>query len=160
MTLTVEQRRALSMLRAKVREIEKPDKAATRKRLQASRKARSKAIGKAAAEQRQERQHDKAYLAHTRRQPCILAHLNEGCDGRTDPAHLRYGNLRVGRKNPGMGAKSDDRWALPLCRKHHTEQHAAGNEPKWWAGKGIDPDAECLRRHAGFKAADKSKERS
>jgi hypothetical protein len=26
-----------------------------------------------------------------------------------------------------------------MCNAHHREQHAAGDELKWWASKGLDP---------------------
>lgn len=149
--IDAEKRRALSLLRTQIREIEKPERAAKRAKARTERKARSKAIGKTAQGQRQERQHDKPYLAHTRLQPCILAGRDE-CSGRIDPAHLRFSDYKSGRVNPGMGTKSADAWVLPLCRKHHTAQHAAGNERRWWSCWGIDPNAECVRRYAAFKA--------
>ena len=119
------------------------------------RRERGKAL-KAAPGQRHERVHDKAYLAHTRRQPCIVGPILGGCEGRIDPAHLRFGEPKVGRLNPGLGRKSDDRWVLPLCRKHHDAQHAAGNERVWWAGVGIDPNQACIERYAAFVAAPKA----
>lgn len=148
---TSEQRRDLALLRAQIRAIEAPEKDAARKDRKASRKARSKALkASAAPNKRHERQHDKAYLAHTRRQPCIVGPILGGCEGRIDPAHLRFGEPKVGRLNPGMGRKSDDKWVLPLCRKHHDAQHAAGNERRWWTEVGIDPNAECQKRYAAF----------
>jgi len=44
-----------------------------------------------------------------------------------------------GKEWTGMQEKPSDRWSLPLCNTHHREQHAFGNELKWWASKGIDP---------------------
>jgi hypothetical protein len=153
MTLTSNERRDLSLLRAKIRELEKPTKDAARKGRSADRRARHKALkASAAPNKRQERQHDKAYLAHVRRQPCIVGPILGGCEGRIDPAHLRFGEPKVGRLNPGMGKKPDDRWVLPLCRKHHEAQHAAGNERRWWAQVGIDPNAACIERYAAFSA--------
>ena len=135
MTLTVEQRRELDLLRRKVREIEKPAKEARKRAQKAASRDRAKRVGLTSEGQRKPRVHDKAYLAHVRRQPCMLAGIaGETCEGHIDAAHLRYGNVKYGRRNPGMGRKPDDRWTLPLCRKHHTEQHAAGNEARWWAG--------------------------
>lgn len=37
------------------------------------------------------------------------------CDGRVDPHHDTHGR--------GMGQKTDDERAIPLCRKHHDEFH-------------------------------------
>lgn len=148
--LSVEQRRALSLLKAQVRELEKPAKAARRERQRTARKARSKAIGKAPKEQRQERQRDNAYLAFTRRQPCILAPMDpSGCAGPVEASHVRFADAKVGR-HAGLGRKPDDRWVLPACVAHHRAQHAAGNERKWWSGWGIDPNAECIRRYGDY----------
>ena len=71
-----------------------------------------------------------------------------------DAAHTRFANLSVGRANPGMGAKPSDRFCTPLCREHHSEQHARGNEAAWWASKGIDPDALSARLYAAFLAGE------
>jgi hypothetical protein len=43
-----------------------------------------------------------------------------------------------------MGEKSSDKWALPLCGKHHREQHSM-NEREFWASYGIDPFALAMR---------------
>jgi hypothetical protein len=42
-----------------------------------------------------------------------------------------------------MGAKSEDRWCVPLCSEHHRGvkgQHARG-EQDWYIEQGIDPIA-------------------
>lgn len=97
---------------------------------------------------------DNAYLAYLRRQPCCVGHiLGDGCSGPTDPAHIRFSDFKAGRVNPGKSRKSDDRWALPLCRKHHDAQHAAGNERRWWSEVGLDPNFECQSRYAAFLAS-------
>lgn len=148
--LPEEKRRALGLLRKQVAEITAPERKAASKVRSAQRRARGKAL-KDDPGQRHERVHDKAYLAHTRRQPCIVGPILGGCEGRIDPAHLRFGEPKVGRLNPGMGRKSDDKWVLPLCRKHHDAQHAAGNERAWWSSVGLDPNEECLKRYAAFQ---------
>lgn len=148
--LDADNRRALALLRRKVAEIEAPARKEQAKARQTARKARGKAL-KDDDGQRHERARDNAYLAHVRRQPCIVGPILGGCEGRTDPAHLRFGEPKVGRLNPGMGRKSDDKWVLPLCRHHHEAQHAEGNERRWWANVGIDPNEECLRRYADFQ---------
>jgi hypothetical protein len=68
------------------------------------------------AEQRREKAGlaDPAYLAWCRLQRCVL-HA-PACKGPTDPNHVTYGR--------GLGQKSDDRKAFPLCRKHHEDFHA------------------------------------
>lgn len=151
MTLTAEQRRAKQMLERKLAEIMAPVKAARKAKAKAAKRESRKAL-KRDSGQRAPRRHDAGYLAHIRLQPCILAGIADDCQGRTDPAHLRFSDVKAGRLNPGVGAKSDDKWVLPLCRKHHDAQHAAGNERRWWSGWGIDPNAECERRYAAFQA--------
>jgi hypothetical protein len=78
---------------------------------------------------------DNAYLAYLRRQPCQA--LGEH-SGPIQAAHLRYADLAVGRSNPGLSRKSDDRWATSLCAGHHAEQHAHGNERQWWERMGLN----------------------
>ena len=43
-------------------------------------------------------------------------------------AHVRFG------AHMGMGRK-DDRYAVPLCNSHHTEQHAVGELHFWFKHK-------------------------
>jgi hypothetical protein len=38
-----------------------------------------------------------------------------------------------------MAQKPDDIWSLPLCNRHHSEQHSIGNELKFWKMYGRDP---------------------
>jgi hypothetical protein len=89
--------------------------------------------------QRQPRQHDPDYLAWLRTQPCCLC-------GRTpaDAAHLRVGSINHDKRDTGMGERSSDFWALPLCRDHHQQQHSM-NELEFWASYGIDPFALAMR---------------
>jgi hypothetical protein len=47
-----------------------------------------------------------------------------------------------GKHNPGVGAKPDDMYALPLCRECHTAQHHWG-EAKFWNLLGINPLVTC-----------------
>lgn len=46
----------------------------------------------------------------------------------SDPHHCKRG---TGER--GMGLRSTDKWAIPLCRKHHHEVEMMGtqNEPEW-----------------------------
>lgn len=84
-------------------------------------------------EQRSPRIEDEAYLAWVRTQRCVIC----GTDQNIEAAHLRVGSINDGKPIIGMQMKSSDRWALPLCTKHHREQHANGDELLWWASKGI-----------------------
>jgi hypothetical protein len=70
----------------------------------------------------------KEHLRFVASQPCVIC-------GRT-PAHahhLRYAQPR------GLGLKVSDEFTVPLCAIHHTENHATGDERKWWEKHGIDP---------------------
>lgn len=142
-------RRTRDMLRRQIKELEAPEREAAKIARAKARKGRSQAVRETAPGQRKERQHDKTYLAHTRRQPCILRFLGD-CDGAVQATHLRFSDAKYGRINPGLGNKPSDKWVLPACKHHHEAQHAAGDERKWWSGHGIDPGAECVRRYAKF----------
>ncbi len=63
-----------------------------------------------------------------------------------EAAHLRSSNLTIGNDPAGMQQKSSDKWTVPLCNKHHAEQHR-NNEMKWWARQGMDPFGLALSLH-------------
>lgn len=42
------------------------------------------------------------------------------CDGKIEAAHVDYAG------DKGMGTKVSDRFAIPMCSKHHREQHSKG----------------------------------
>ncbi len=79
---------------------------------------------------RQPRVKDEEYLRFIRRLSCMIC-LHETVEA----AHIRYADAERGKRDPGMGAKPDDKWALPLCAEHHRlgrdAQHMR-NERKWW----------------------------
>lgn len=56
------------------------------------------------------------YLAWLRQQPCVLGHLNQ-CRGHIEAHHHTHGR--------GLGQKSSDRYAMPLCHRHHMDFHNA-----------------------------------
>jgi len=89
-------------------------------------------------EQRDPRQRDENYLAWLRTLPCCICQDNTS----TEAAHLRLGQVNV-KREAGMGEKPSDRWALPLCHRHHVEQHAM-NESAFWLSYGLDPFALCM----------------
>lgn len=33
---------------------------------------------------------------------------------------------------PGLQAKPDDKWAVPMCCEHHREQHMMNEMSFWW----------------------------
>lgn len=48
-----------------------------------------------------------------------------------EAAHVRVGT------GGGMGIKPHDKWVIPLCRDHHSEQHRIG-EPTFERTHGVD----------------------
>lgn len=87
---------------------------------------------------------DEKYLNYIRQQPCCIPGCNDNVS--VEAAHLRVGSINDGKDPTGMGQKSSDRWALPLCGRHHREQHASG-ELAWWFSYGIDPFALAMHYH-------------
>jgi uncharacterized protein DUF968 len=73
------------------------------------------------------------YLAFVRKLPCILT----GKYG-VEAAHLSMAATEYGHYGRGRGAKSPDRWALPLCSEAHRRQHEIG-ESLFWRNAGVDP---------------------
>ena len=69
------------------------------------------------------------HLRLVRGLPCCVT----GCRSRAEPHHL----LRIGGLPKGTGRKNEDRWVVPVCRKHHDAAHAAGNDEAWFAGQGV-----------------------
>jgi hypothetical protein len=80
------------------------------------------------------RQQIMAHLAFIRSLPCLVTGARD-----VEAAHIRYGNMRWGKRTTGMGEKPDDQWVVPLSQKMHREQHDFGDEELWWREKGIDP---------------------
>ena len=83
---------------------------------------------------KQPRENDNAYLDFIRQLPCCIC----GDSTTTEAAHIRFADRRAAKRPTGMGEKPSDVWALPLCGRHHREQHTM-NERKFWIGKGLDP---------------------
>lgn len=100
------------------------------------------AFSVARSTQKRPRETNHAHLKWIRTLHCCLC----GAPG-PDPAHIRSANPMYGKRETGAGEKSSDRWTVPLCRPHHDEQHAAGNELVWWASKNIDPFGLALALH-------------
>ncbi len=80
------------------------------------------------------RQKSGKHLEFIRSLPCLVC-LD---DTSVEAAHVRYADRRAGKRETGMGEKSDDTWAVPLCGEHHREQHA-GDERSFWKSYDIDP---------------------
>lgn len=92
------------------------------------------AFSVARSTQKRPRITDDRHLKWIRTLRCCLC----GAPG-PDPAHIRSANSLYGKRETGAAEKASDKWTVPLCRAHHDEQHATGNELKWWVSKGVDP---------------------
>lgn len=88
--------------------------------------------------QRDPRQEDAKHLAFVRTKECCLPF----CHREAEAAHLRMGNLSIGKEPAGKGEKPHDKFTVPLCPYHHRIgidcQHNS-NEKEWWELRGIDP---------------------
>jgi hypothetical protein len=71
------------------------------------------------------------YRAFIRELPCIQCAIEGRETFGCDPAHR------------GKGTKVDDVRCVPSCRAHHDEQHADGNERRYWARYGLSPVLFC-----------------
>lgn len=83
---------------------------------------------------RQPRQHSEKHLAFIRQLPCMVCGNNTS----TEAAHIRFAMPSAGKRGVGMGEKPDDKWTVPLCGKHHKEQHHIG-ETTFWRNEIRDP---------------------
>jgi hypothetical protein len=92
--------------------------------------------------QREPRIKDAKHLDYIRSLPCTIC----GDNTTTEAAHLRTSNIDLGKNDHGWGRPSD-KWVLPLCGRHHREQHTM-NELKFWASYGIDPFLTAMKLRA------------
>ena len=70
----------------------------------------------------------KEHLRLVAQQPCLI------CGRMPSHAHhIRYAQPR------GLGLKVSDEFTVPLCAIHHSENHATGDERRWWQERKIDP---------------------
>jgi hypothetical protein len=71
---------------------------------------------------------DKEHCKFVASQPCIAC-------GRTpsEAHHIRFAQPRA------LGRKVSDEYTVPVCRLHHRDLHAYGDEASWWAAVSIDP---------------------
>lgn len=82
------------------------------------------------------RERDDGHLKFIRTLPCVFP---SGCQGTVEAAHVRFGDLRYGKRECGKGEKPDDCWTLPLCQRHHRLQHSIPGERAFW--RDLDKDA-------------------
>ena len=85
--------------------------------------------------QRRERVSDEAHLAFIRSLPCAVQ--NQGCSSGIQAHHIRYADLRYGKRELGR-ERADDWHTVPLCWHHHDILHRSG-EKKFWGLRKIDP---------------------
>jgi hypothetical protein len=71
---------------------------------------------------------DKEHCNFIASQPCVVC-------GRapSEAHHIRFAQPRA------LGRKVSDEYTVPVCRLHHRELHAYGDEASWWAAVSIDP---------------------
>jgi hypothetical protein len=70
----------------------------------------------------------KEHLRFVAQQPCLI------CGRKPSHAHhIRYAQPK------GLGLKVGDEFTVPLCAIHHSENHATGEERRWWQERRIDP---------------------
>jgi hypothetical protein len=84
--------------------------------------------------QKEPRVRDAKHLRFIRSLPCCIC---GGID--TEAAHIRTASIPHGKRFTGMAEKASDKWVLPLCNRHHREQHNTGDELKFWDFHGINP---------------------
>lgn len=56
-----------------------------------------------------------------------------------EAAHIRYSEPRAAKPITGIGTKAANSFVVPLCGRHHRNQHDAGNERAWWDAHLLDP---------------------
>ena len=79
------------------------------------------------------------HLDFIRSLPCIVC----GDNTSTEAAHVRFADLRAAKPITGIGIKPDDCWTMPLCGKHHREQHTV-SERVFWKRYSMDAIFICL----------------
>jgi hypothetical protein len=83
--------------------------------------------------QRTPRERDDAHLKFIRQLPCLVC----GDNTSVEAAHIRFTDISAAKNNPGIGQKPSDYWTVPLCGRHHREQHGM-SEPAFWSRAKID----------------------
>ena len=102
--------------------------------------------------QRQPRVECPAFLDFVRGHPCCAC----GKAPRSQAAHIRMGNLDIGKRPTGIAEKPSDRWTVPLCDRCHLNdneaQHVVG-EKAFWNRLGLDPFKIAADLYAVFEAS-------
>lgn len=134
--------RSLFQIEADMRRLRDERRAVKRKHFSPGH-VRSRSFRPEGPGQRQPRERDNKHLAFIRRLPCVGC----GTAGPCDAAHLRAGDLQIGKRPTGKAEKPSDRWTTPLCRDCHSRQHT-GAELAFWQTLGIDPFDLCQALYA------------
>ena len=74
------------------------------------------------------RHRSKEHLRFVAQQPCLVCGRSP-----SQAHHVRFAQPR------GLGLKVSDEFAVPLCAIHHMQNHATGDERKWWQENKLDP---------------------
>jgi putative HNHc nuclease len=83
--------------------------------------------------QRRPRRKNEKHLRFVRERCCIICGSSP-CDA----AHIKMADARIAKPlSSNIGMKADDCFTLPLCRRHHEEQHSMP-ERKFWDQYHID----------------------
>jgi hypothetical protein len=89
---------------------------------------------------------DEKYLTWIRSKPCVLC----GDATTTEAAHVRMHDVLASKRECGKSERPDDRWALPLCGKHHRAQHEQGERYFWSTLHYTDPIRVSLALQVAF----------
>lgn len=76
----------------------------------------------------------KKHLDFIRQLPCCIC----GDNVTVEAAHIRMADARINKPITGNSIKPDDKYTVPLCGKHHREQHE-GSEREFWEHHQKDP---------------------
>ncbi len=68
-----------------------------------------------------------SHLDYIRNLPCAIC----GDNIATEAAHIRAAYKPLAKPITGMGIKPADCYTLPLCSRHHREQHQIGEATFW-----------------------------
>jgi hypothetical protein len=87
----------------------------------------------------------KEHLLFVAEQPCLVCGRSP-----SHAHHIRYAQPR------GLGLKVSDEFTVPLCAIHHSENHATGNERRWWQELNLDPLPVAHRLWQSNRSADRT----
>ncbi len=82
---------------------------------------------------------DPDWLALIRTLPCIIC--RNDCE--TEACHIKMADSRFGKGIASQSKREDDWFVLPMCGRHHREQHAMP-ERQFYEKYGIDAPALAL----------------